>query len=204
MNGLWRITLALVVPLLIAAPAGAQQKQREGWNEAKDKASFLQARASELKGKKVVGPQGNSLGEVEEVLVDVRRGAVSSLAVSTGGKAGIGDKHVLVPPKAFKRGELFDRLVLDMDENKLREQPSAEKQAAQGTRKASDLMGQNVTDKNGKAVGEIEDFVVHLGTGRVAQVVFAPDGRKAPEQKRMLPMSAFTIPEQKDGKIVLK
>lgn len=193
------VAIALLLP---ASLAGWAAEERPVSEAPKDKATWLDIRTSELTGKKVVNPQGRSLGEVQDVMIDVRRSTVASLALSSGGVGGVGDKQTLVPPKAFTRGESRDRLVLDMDEKKLAAQAGAGK-AEPGMRRAKDLMGQNVTDAQGKAVGEIEDLVVNLGTGRVEQVVLAPDGRKAPEAKRMLPLSAFAIPER-EGKIVLK
>jgi len=56
----------------------------------------------------------------------------------------------------------------------------------------------------GKPAGEIEDLVVNLGTGRVKEVVLAQDGRKGPEPKQTLPLSAFVMPAERGGEVVLK
>lgn len=203
------LALALVLPAwLAAAPAGAAE-ERPLSDVPKDKKTWLDARASELKGKKVVNPEGKALGEIDDLIIDVRRSTVPALALSSGGVAGMAEKLTLVPAKAFTRGEVFDRLVLDMDEQRLRSLPGLEKRnqsepSEPGLHRASDLMGKNVKDPQGKSVGEIEDFVVNLGTGRVEQVVYAPNGRKAPEPKDMLALKAFTIPAERGGDIVLK
>lgn len=202
------VATALILPayLLAAAPLGAAE-ERPLSNVPKDEKSWLQARASELKGKKVVSPDGKLLGEIEDLIVDVRRGTVASLALSPGGLPA--DKLTLVPAKEFTRGEVRDRLVLDMDGQRLRSFPGLEKRdkaepSERDLHRASQLMGRNVKSRDGDSIGEIEDLVVNLGTGRVEQVMFAPDGRKASEQKRALPLNAFSIPHERSGEIVLK
>ena len=133
------------------------------------------------------------------MIVDLRRGAVQHVILSFGGVADIGDKLFVFPLNAFKRDEYHERIVVNV-------QPEQLKQSRGFTReswpfdpplaRASKLRGTNVKDAAGKPVGEIEDLEVNLGTGRVERVWLAPDGRKGDEDKRALPLSAFSVSER--------
>jgi sporulation protein YlmC with PRC-barrel domain len=190
---------AVMLPFLLALPAAAAEPGAP--KSVKDEASWLDMRASELLGKEVASPDGKALGEIEDMIVDVRRGAVQHVVLSFGGVADVGDKLFVFPVNAFKRDEHRDRIVVDV-------QPDQLKQSRGFTRenwpfdpplsRASKLRGANVKDAAGKAVGEIEDLEVNFGTGRIERVWLAPDGRKGPQDKRALPVSAFSFSERGD------
>jgi sporulation protein YlmC with PRC-barrel domain len=198
----WSLVAALVVPALFLPLAGTAQQR----DPTKDPASWLDMRTSELIGKEVASPDGKALGEIEDMIVDLRRGAVQHVILSFGGVADIGDKLFVFPLNAFKRDEYRERIVLNV-------QPEQLKQSRGFTReywpfdpplaRASKLRGANVKDAAGKPVGEIEDLEMNLGTGRVERVWLAPDGRKGNEDKRALPLSAFSVSERGE-EIVLR
>ncbi len=189
------LVAALLASLAAVAAGPAAPKSMQ------DEASWLDMRASELIGKEVASPDGKALGEVEDMIVDVRRGAVQHVILSFGGVADVGDKLFVFPVDAFRRDEYRERIIVNV-------QPEQLKQSRGFTReswpfdpplaRASKLRGTNVKDAAGKAVGEIEDLVVNLGTGRVERVWLAQDGRKADEDKRSLPLSALSISERGD------
>lgn len=191
----WSLVAALVVPALFLPLAGTAQQR----DPTKDPASWLDTRTSELIGKEVASPDGKALGEIEDMIVDLRHGAVPHVILSFGGVADIGDKLFVFPLNALKRDEYRERIVVNV-------QPEQLKQSRGFTRenwpfdpplaRASKLRGANVKDAAGKPVGEIEDLEVNLGTGRVERVWLAPDGRKGDEGKRALPLSAFSVSER--------
>lgn len=59
-------------------------------------------RASELMNKTVINSKGESLGAIEDVVLDPMNGKVKYAAVSMGGFLGIGDKLFAVPWKQFE------------------------------------------------------------------------------------------------------
>jgi sporulation protein YlmC with PRC-barrel domain len=59
-------------------------------------------RASELTGMNIESPEGESLGEINDLVLDVRTGKVQYAAVTYGGFLGIGDKMFAVPFEAFQ------------------------------------------------------------------------------------------------------
>lgn len=65
-------------------------------------ASNLAFRASDLEGLDVRNKQGDTVGSVHDLVVDVESGKIRYVAVSYGGFAGLGDKLFAIPLKQFK------------------------------------------------------------------------------------------------------
>lgn len=72
------------------ATSGSASPQA-GQGVAMDRAS-----ASQLLGKTVVGSDGQSLGEVEDVVLDPQSGQAKQVIISSGGFLGIGEKQIAV------------------------------------------------------------------------------------------------------------
>ena len=188
---------AVIVPFLLALPAAAAEPGAP--KSVKDEASWLDMRASELIGKEVASPDGKALGEIEDMIVDLRRGAVQHVILSFGGVADVGDKLFVFPVNAFRRDEHRERIIVNVQPGQLKQSPGFTRDNwpfDPPLSRASKLRGANVKDAAGKPVGEIEDLEVNLGTGRVERVWLAPDGRKGGEPKRALPLSAFSVSER--------
>lgn len=205
------MTRTVMLLFALAFSAGAWTAEKDAAAGAtkepvKDKATWLDMRTSELLGKEVASTQGKALGKVEDLIVDPK-GGIPHVILSFGGMANLGDKLFVFPVNAFDRDENRDRIVVDVERYQLSESRGFDRSNwpfDPPLRRASELRGANVKDSAGKPAGEIEDLVVNLGTGKVKEVVFAQDGRKGPEPKQMLPLSAFLIPEEPGGGIVLK
>jgi sporulation protein YlmC with PRC-barrel domain len=192
---------ALLIPAFCALPAWG------GEDATKDPKTWLDLRTSELIGKKVASPDGKALGEIEDMIVDVRRGAVQHVVLSFGGVADVGDKLFVFPVNAFKRDENRDRIVVNVQPEQLKRSRGFDRSNwpfDPPLARASKLRGKNVKDARGKAVGEIEDLEVNLGTGRIGRVWLAQDGRKGPEDKRALPLAAFSISGERGEEVVLR
>jgi len=177
-----------------AAGPGAPSKDAAVTGAMKDKATWLDMRASELIGKHVVNRQGKSLGKVEDLIVDLKGGHVPHVVLSFGGVADMGDKLFVFPVNAFTRDEYRDRIVVNVERKQLSE--SAGFDRANGPfqpplERASRLRGKNVQLEHGKR-GEIEDVVVNLGSGKVRGVIVAQDGRKGDEPKLTLAPGSLT------------
>ena len=68
--------------------------------------------ASALKGDKVVNRQGEDLGKIEELMIDLDRGRIAYAVLSFGGFLGMGDKLFAIPWQAFGVDTAEKRLVL--------------------------------------------------------------------------------------------
>jgi sporulation protein YlmC with PRC-barrel domain len=82
-------------------------------------------RASALTGLNVRNMQGEKLGTVNDLVVDIRTGKVAYVALSVGGLLGVGDKMFAVPFTELKFDHGMDEMffVLDMSKEKLQAAP---------------------------------------------------------------------------------
>jgi sporulation protein YlmC with PRC-barrel domain len=84
------------------------------------------AKASDVIGKKVLNNQGEKLGKVEDLALDVESGRIVQVILSTGGFIGIGDTLTAVPPGALHCDAAHKVLRLDVDKEKLTSAPKFE------------------------------------------------------------------------------
>jgi sporulation protein YlmC with PRC-barrel domain len=84
--------------------------------------------ASEIKGAKVKNLQNESIGEIEEVLVEPDTGTVRFAVLEVGGFLGIGATKVAVPWNAFQISKEGDKpkYILDATKDRLEKAPKVE------------------------------------------------------------------------------
>ena len=75
--------------------------------------------ASTLEGDKVVNPEGEELGVIKDVMIDVVKGTTAYYVLSFGGFLGVGDKLFAVPPQALYFDSNNNRFVLEVARDKL-------------------------------------------------------------------------------------
>jgi sporulation protein YlmC with PRC-barrel domain len=187
---------------VVTSNAGAQQQ--------------YEVRASKLIGMEVRNAQGEDLGEVKDVIIDTRNERARYAVLSFGGLAGIGNKLFAVPVSQLRPAE--NKLVFDVDRKKLESLPGYEPnrspdwndpgdryraqldrrfgeagaQAGAPLRQASRIMDAEVNDRNGREIGDVEDIVVHMPSGRVHYVVVEFDRAWNPNDKLVaLPLRAL-------------
>jgi sporulation protein YlmC with PRC-barrel domain len=80
-------------------------------------------RTSEIQGRNVQNPQGEDLGQVNDLVFD-KEGNISYLILSRGGVMGVGADLVPVPWKEDKITIQEDNVILSMDRQKLDQAPS--------------------------------------------------------------------------------
>lgn len=76
--------------------------------------------ASSFEGETVVNGQGETLGEVEEIMLDVRSGRIAYALMSVGGFLGVGEKYFAVPWSALTLDTGHKHFVLDVDKDRLK------------------------------------------------------------------------------------
>jgi hyperosmotically inducible protein len=81
------------------------------------------AKASDVLGMTVLNNQGEKLGKVKDLAVDLESGRVVQVILSTGGFIGIGDTFTAVPPEALRCDAKDKALHLDADKEKLAHAP---------------------------------------------------------------------------------
>ena len=71
-------------------------------------------------GDKVRNLQGENLGDIKEIMIDIYSGAVSYAVLDFGGFLGIGNKLFAVPWNALQIDTENKEVVLDMDKERLK------------------------------------------------------------------------------------
>ncbi len=83
--------------------------------------------ASSFEGETVVNNQGETIGEIEEIMLDVRAGRIAYAVLSVGGFLGIGEKYFAIPWRAFTMDTDNHRFILDVDKQRLENAPGFDK-----------------------------------------------------------------------------
>jgi sporulation protein YlmC with PRC-barrel domain len=83
--------------------------------------------ASTLSGDRVRNPDGEDLGKIDEIMIDLGSGRVAYVVLSFGGFLGIGDKLFAVPWSAFRVDQGEHEFILDTDSTTLQSAPGFDK-----------------------------------------------------------------------------
>ncbi len=83
--------------------------------------------ADTLVGNDVYNCQGENLGDVKEIMLDMATGRVSYAVLSFGGFLGMGEKLFAVPWDALKLDTANKRFTLDVSKERLKAAPGFEK-----------------------------------------------------------------------------
>lgn len=83
--------------------------------------------ASTLTGDDVVNRQGDNLGTIKEIMIEVSSGRVAYAVVSSGGFLGIGDKLFAIPWSALTLDVDRKCFILDVDAERLKQAPGFDK-----------------------------------------------------------------------------
>ncbi|HZP86877.1 MAG TPA: PRC-barrel domain-containing protein [Burkholderiales bacterium] len=189
-------------------------------------------RASKLIGMPVRNAQGEDLGKVQDLVIDVNNGDVYYAVLSFGGWMSMGDKLFAYPLRVFGLADNANQLVLNIDKQKLKDAPGFEAnrwpewgrdryraevdryygdkltlQPRPNTvlRRASTLNDADVIDASGNDVGDVEDIVVDMRNGSVQYVVVDFDDDWAHNDRlTQLPLAAFRPSRSEQDKLVLR
>lgn len=85
--------------------------------------SYAPVKASSIIGTNVVNPEGDSLGNIKEIVIDPRIGRVAYVVVSFGGFLSMGEKLFAIPFSAFEYNAGKNEYVLDVAKDLLKEAP---------------------------------------------------------------------------------
>ena|ERR1700679_2563430 len=87
------------------------------------------ALASKLIGESVINQQNEDLGNIRELVIDAQSGRLAYAVLSFGGFLGMGTKLFAMPWGAFEFSATKNKLVLNVDKEKLKSAPGFEKDA---------------------------------------------------------------------------
>ncbi len=210
------VLLALALCIAPAAQAAGATRDSQALSRTVEK--WQDKRASALIGARAVDRRGERLGRIEDLIIASRTGAVHYAVVSFGGLLGLGDRLYLYPVQALAPGRASNQVAIDVDRKELGERTGVSELetwlrqydpnaniADRTYLRASELIGKGLDDRNGERIGEVEDLVVNLGSGRLRFVVVelgAPN--PSGERMRALPLDALNVPLLTDRPLVLR
>jgi sporulation protein YlmC with PRC-barrel domain len=85
--------------------------------------------AGSITSNKVVNPNGDVLGDVKDIMLDMHAGRVSYVVLSFGGFLSLGEKLFAVPWDALKLDTVNKTFVLDIPKERLEAAPGFDKDA---------------------------------------------------------------------------
>jgi len=168
------------------------QIRGEGWNGA--------AKATDVIGMRVNNLQGEKLGKVSDLAVNMESGRVVEVVISAGGFLGMGKTLTAVSPGALQSDAALRVLKLDTSKEKFNAAPRFDvtkwDESAQSNRlseiydtnrsitwgkpgsieKASNLMGASVKNLQDENLGKVVNFAVDLPAGRIVAVIISTGG----------------------------
>jgi len=83
--------------------------------------------ADTLQGDSVINLQGEHLGEIQDIMIDVPTGRIAYAVLSFGGLLGIGDKLFAIPWSALTLDADRECFVLDLERERLKKAPGFDK-----------------------------------------------------------------------------
>jgi sporulation protein YlmC with PRC-barrel domain len=121
------VTLLAIAGLLLASRAFAQQAPTPAPAAAPSQQDAVLLRTKTLFDYRVKSPQGEDLGKIEEVMIDMEKGLLAYAVLSFGGFLGLGDKWVPVPWEAVVLQPTEKILILKIEKEKLEKAPNFER-----------------------------------------------------------------------------
>ena len=83
--------------------------------------------ASKIIGESVINRQGENVGKIQELLIDAKKNRVAYAVLSYGGFLGMGNKLFAMPWEAFEFSATENKLILNVEKEKLQNAPGFEK-----------------------------------------------------------------------------
>lgn len=214
---------AVLWGLLVLLPWGAESAPAEGEASAAPPSAAVapaagrDLRASRLLGRELRDAAGGVLGEVNDLVLDPQDGTLRWAVLSLGGEPELQGRRFIVPAAALRpAARTGNALVLDATRAQVRAAPAfgqddwpdllaLQRQAQrhyalQGPdgpplARASALIGRDVRDREGRAVGQVEDLVLDLQARRLRYLVLDFDPHWSDAGKLLaLPPTALQPP----------
>lgn len=85
--------------------------------------------ASKIIGEAVVNRDDDNLGKISELVIDAKEGRVAYAVLASGGFLGMGHRLFAMPWSAFEFASTEHKLILDVDNEKLKAAPGFDKDA---------------------------------------------------------------------------
>ena len=225
------VSICLAAPVYAAGETAKDKGTAASAKSGKQVSNYRGFKASNLIGKSVKNPQGKDIGEIKDLVVHMSTCDVRYAILSAGGFMGLGDKLYAIPVKSFKLAANRDDMVLEMDKARIEQQksfprdkwpalkdkqfwgevdrlsglPAVQPADAYYAFRASELIGKDVVNVEGKDVGDLKDFVINMNTQKVHYAVLEFDpGIFKSEKLFAVPLRAFMFKRDQGDRTDLK
>ncbi len=84
-------------------------------------------------GDKVENNQGEDLGKIKDIMLDIQAGTISYVVLETGGILGINEKLFAIPFRALKLKQEDHKFILNVDKDQFEQAPGFDKDHWPGT-----------------------------------------------------------------------
>ena len=81
-------------------------------------------RTTEIVGSRVVNSNGEKLGKIENIMLDLQHGCIAYAVMMSGGVFGLGHKHYPIPIGALTYDDTDREFILSIDVDKMKDAPS--------------------------------------------------------------------------------
>jgi sporulation protein YlmC with PRC-barrel domain len=95
----------------------------------KSEAKYGVVSASKIIGEAVINCQNENLGKIHELVIDAQDGRLAYAVLSFGGFMGMGNKLFAMPWKAFEFAKAENKLILNVEKEKLKTAPGFDQDA---------------------------------------------------------------------------
>ncbi|CAM5784021.1 PRC-barrel domain-containing protein [Rhizobacter fulvus] len=195
---------------------------------SKQDVSYRGMRATKVIGTDVRNSKGKDIGEITDLIVDMRSGDVRYAVMTFDPGILSAEKLFAVPAKQLRLGKDREEFVYDVSKDKLesasinrsdwnamffaKPERIASLDKAWGIRqptdgasahRVSDLIGKDVHSRSGEDIGDIKDLVINMAAPKVHYAVLAFDPSwTTPEKNFAFPMSAFQLGKDRDDLVL--
>lgn len=126
------VVLALAGPSLLYAQTYDQEKRDQAQQYDRADQGRMSSSPTVIHGEKLIGqrvhnPQGENLGKIEDVVLDVERGQIAYAVLSFGGFLGMGDKFFAIPWQALQIQGTNQPVILNISKEQLRQSKGFDK-----------------------------------------------------------------------------
>lgn len=83
--------------------------------------------SSSIESTSVTNAQGQDLGNIKDLMINVNNGQIAYAVLSFGGFLGLGDKYFAIPFEAFSVNTDNEKFILNVDKEKLKKAPGFDK-----------------------------------------------------------------------------
>jgi len=166
-----------------------------------------QVRASKIIDTNVKNNNGDTIGELEDLVISTGDHRMMQAILSVGGFLGIGERHVAVPYNDLKvtpvsnSNEIFYQATKDQLEGMPKFSYDKSEKMAQ-TIRASKLIGMNVKNGTDETIGEVEDLLVSASGAMPKAILNVADYVGGGKKLVAIPYDALKISGTKDKQVI--